>query len=41
MPRIYEVIAVIEPGIAGVRDDGDTIENISGKIIGGVYNRPM
>ncbi|MBW2544922.1 MAG: hypothetical protein JRD43_05555, partial [Deltaproteobacteria bacterium] len=44
MPKIYEISTVIEPGIAGVKDDGgfmyiDSAANISGKIAGGVYNR--
>ena len=46
MPRIYEVSALIEPGIAGVKDDGsfmyiDFVANISGKINGGIYNRKI
>ena len=44
MPRIYEISTVIEPGIAGVKNDGsfmfiDSVANISGKINGGIYNR--
>jgi LPS O-antigen subunit length determinant protein (WzzB/FepE family) len=44
MPKIYEVSTVIEPGIAGVKDDGgfmyiDSVANISGKINGDVYNK--
>ena len=44
MPKIYEISTVIEPGIAGVKDDGgfmyiDSVANISGKINGGIYDR--
>ena len=44
MPRIYEISTVIEPGIAGVKDDGtfiyiDSVANVNGKIGGGIYNR--
>ena len=44
MPKIYEVSTVIEPGIAGVKDDGnfiyiDSVANISGKINGDIYNK--
>jgi len=46
MPRIYEISTVIEPGIAGVRDDGsfvylDSVANVNGKINEGVYNRKI
>jgi|LGVE01.1.fsa_nt_gb LPS O-antigen subunit length determinant protein (WzzB/FepE family) len=46
MPKIYEISTVIEPGIAGVKDDGgfmyiDSVANISGKINGDVYNRKI
>ena len=46
MPRIYEISTVIEPGIAGVKDDGsfiyiDSVGNISGKINEGAYNRKI
>ena len=46
MPRIYEISTVIEPGIAGVKDDGsftyiDSVANISGKIDEGIYNRKI
>ncbi|MDO9528342.1 MAG: Wzz/FepE/Etk N-terminal domain-containing protein [Syntrophales bacterium] len=42
-PRIYEITTVIEPGIAGAKDDGgfvyiDSVANISGKINEGVYD---
>ena len=44
MPKIYEVSTVIEPGIAGVKDDGsftyiDSVANISGKINGDIYSK--
>ena len=44
MPKIYEVSIAIEPGIIGVSGDGkfiyiDSLNNIEGKIIGGIYNR--
>jgi len=43
MPRIYEVAMTIEPGIAGIKDEGDfvyidSVVNISGKINEGVYD---
>ena len=46
MPRIYEISTVIEPGIAGVKNDGsfmyiDSVANISGKIDEGIYNRKV
>ena len=46
LPRIYEVSTMIEPGIAGVKNDGsflyiDSVANISGKINGGVYCRKV
>jgi len=46
MPRIYEISTVIEPGIAGVKNDGsfmliDSVANINGKIDGGIYNRKV
>jgi len=46
MPRIYEVSAVLEPGILGVKDSVDegfvyidSAANIRGKIGEGIYNR--
>ncbi|HUV49620.1 MAG TPA: Wzz/FepE/Etk N-terminal domain-containing protein [Anaerolineae bacterium] len=44
MPEIYEISTVIKPGIAGVKDDGsfiyiDSVDNISGKINEGIYDR--
>ena len=44
MPKIYEVSTVIEPGIAGVKDDGsfmyiDSVGNITGKINGDIYSK--
>lgn len=46
MPRIFEISTVIEPGIAGVKNDGgfiyiDSVVNISEKINEGVYNRKI
>ena len=46
LPKIYEVSTMIEPGIAGVKNDGsflyiDSVANISGKINGGIYNRKV
>ena len=46
MPKIYEISTVIEPGIAGIKDDGgfmyiDFVANISGKINEGIYNRKI
>ncbi|MEA3414986.1 MAG: GNVR domain-containing protein [Thermodesulfobacteriota bacterium] len=44
MPKIYKITTVIEPGIAGIKDDGDfmyidSVANISGKINGDVYSK--
>ena len=46
MPRIYEIYTVIEPGISGIKADGDfmyidSAANISGKIDEGIYNRKV
>jgi capsular polysaccharide biosynthesis protein len=46
MPKIYEISTVIEPGIAGVKDDGgfmyiDSVASISGKLNGGIYDRKI
>lgn len=46
MPKIYEVSAIIEPGIAGIRNDGsfsyiDSPKNISGKIAEGIYSKKV
>jgi hypothetical protein len=43
MPKIYEISTVIEPGIAGIKNDGgfmytDSAANINGKINEGIYN---
>jgi len=44
MPRIYEVSMAVEPGIAGVKEDGsfiyiDSVANLNGKIAEGIYNK--
>jgi len=44
MPKIYEISMAIEPGIIGVDGGGkfiyiDSLNNIEGKIKGGIYNR--
>ena len=44
IPRIYEISTIVEPGIAGVKNDGsfiyiDSVANIGGKIDEGTYNR--
>jgi capsular polysaccharide biosynthesis protein len=46
MPRIYEISTVIEPGIAGVKNDGgfiyiDSVVNINERINEGIYNRKI
>ncbi|MBU8910997.1 MAG: hypothetical protein KOO65_06975 [Desulfobacterales bacterium] len=46
MPKIYEVSMAMEPGIAGVKEDGsfiyiDSVANMNGKIAGGIYNRKV
>lgn len=46
MPKIYQISTLIEPGIAGIKDDGsfvyiDSVANIIGKINEGVYNRKI
>lgn len=46
LPRVYEVSAVIEPGLAGINDRGDrlyldNVDNITSKINERTYNRKI
>ena len=46
MPRIYEISAVIEPGIVGIKNDGnfiyiDSVANMGGKIGERAYDRKI